>query len=260
MNELQTSIFSKKLLKDQTIFITGSSSGIGKETAQLLKKLGARLILISRSKERLLSIKEFQDPKNVVCLEMDLSQNHADLKIFDNLPTKWLPLTGVFHCAGQEILKPLPLVSIKEYEKLSALSLHSVFLFSKAATKSKYFADGSSLVFMSSAASIIGTPGMSQYASIKSAINGASLSIAAELAFRKIRVNTILAGAIETPMHKRLTSKLSEKSLDEYRKKHLLGFGKPIDVANMVVYLLSPASKWITGCSFNVDGGYSSFK
>ena len=104
MNEFQNSIFSDKLLKNQTIILTGSSSGIGKETAQLLKKLGARLILISRSKERLLSISEFQDQKNVICLEIDLSQNHSDLQIFENLPTKWLPLTGVFHCAVKRYL------------------------------------------------------------------------------------------------------------------------------------------------------------
>ena len=61
-------------------------------------------------------------------------------------------------------------------------------------------------------------------------------------------------------MHKDITGRLSEELIEKYKSKHLLGFGKAEDISNMVSFLLSPASKWITGSSIIVDGGFSAFK
>ena len=113
---------------------------------------------------------------------------------------------------------------------------------------------------MSSVASKFGTSGMAHYSSVKSTINTATKCLATELASRKIRVNCIISGAIKTPMHDRLLSGMSNKSIQEYEDKHLLGFGKPSDIANAVTYLLSSSSEWITGSEIYIDGGYSCFK
>ena len=113
---------------------------------------------------------------------------------------------------------------------------------------------------MSSISSVLSTTGISYYSAIKSSINSLCRSMAIELSPREIRVNSILAGAIETNMNKEIDSILSTEYIDKYRNKHLLGFGQPNDIANMVCFLLSPASSWITGSSIIVDGGYSSFK
>lgn len=84
--------------------------------------------------------------------------------------------------------------------------------------------------------------------------------MAIELANRGIRVNAILAGAVETNMHKEIISRISKELIEKYESKHLLGFGEAEDISHMVSFLLSPASRWITGSSIIVDGGYSAFK
>ena len=74
------------------------------------------------------------------------------------------------------------------------------------------------------------------------------------------QVSVILRGVNVPEEHADITSKLTKESISSYKEKHLLGFGKSEDIAIMVIYLFSPASKWITGSSFRVDGGFSCFK
>jgi NAD(P)-dependent dehydrogenase (short-subunit alcohol dehydrogenase family) len=69
-------------------------------------------------------------------------------------------------------------------------------------------------------------------------------------------VNSIIAGAVETEMHAEISRGMDENSLDDYKKKHLLGFGQVQDIADAAAFLMGPASKWITGTSMIVDGGY----
>ena len=95
------------------------------------------------------------------------------------------------------------------------------------------------------------------YCSSKGAIDSAVRSFACELAGINVRVNSIVSGAVETEMHERLTKNMSPETLDRYRDEHLLGFGQTEDIANAVAFLLSSASKWITGTTMVVDGGYT---
>ena len=113
---------------------------------------------------------------------------------------------------------------------------------------------------MSSIVSILGTTGLAYYSAIKSSINSICNSMAIEFASKGIRVNSILAGAVETNMHKEITEILSKDFIEKYERKHLLGFGKAEDISQMVSFLLSPGSRWITGSSIIIDGGFSVFK
>jgi NAD(P)-dependent dehydrogenase (short-subunit alcohol dehydrogenase family) len=110
---------------------------------------------------------------------------------------------------------------------------------------------------MSSVASITGQKGLSVYSASKGAVDAAARSLASEFADKNLRVNTVVSGAVITEMHDRLTGDLPEESIKDYEDKHLLGFGEPRDIANAALYLLSDASKWVTGTSLVVDGGYS---
>jgi NAD(P)-dependent dehydrogenase (short-subunit alcohol dehydrogenase family) len=85
----------------------------------------------------------------------------------------------------------------------------------------------------------------------------ASKSLAVELAGRKIRVNCISPGVVETPLSQKSVYSQNEESLNKIKSYHPLGFGSTEDVANACIYLLSEASKWITGINLIVDGGYS---
>lgn len=118
-------------------------------------------------------------------------------------------------------------------------------------------ADNSSVIFMSSVAGISGTPGLAAYSASKSALIGLTKSLALEFAHRKIRFNCLLSGAVISPMHERLIKNLSVNSIQDYESKHPLGFGEKDDIANIASFLLSEASKWITGTAISIDGGYS---
>jgi NAD(P)-dependent dehydrogenase (short-subunit alcohol dehydrogenase family) len=117
--------------------------------------------------------------------------------------------------------------------------------------------DGGACVIMSSAAGLRGQSGMAAYSASKAAVDGLVRSLAVELAPRQIRVNSIAAGAVKTAMHERLMTTLPQVAMEAYEAKHLLGFGNAEDVAAAAVFLLSPASCWITGTTMVVDGGYT---
>jgi NAD(P)-dependent dehydrogenase (short-subunit alcohol dehydrogenase family) len=77
------------------------------------------------------------------------------------------------------------------------------------------------------------------------------------LAQRQIRVNSILPGIVETDMSKQIECSLGEESFTQVKNKHLLGIGKPEDIAYGIGYLLAPASRWVTGTNIIIDGGYT---
>ena len=254
-------IFNESLFKGKIILVTGATSGIGFESSRALSKLGAKLIITGRSINKLTSLKNsLEKTSRVISYDVDLSKPKSCKNLIKSLPEEWLPLNGLFHSAGDILLKPISLSNEEDFDKLARVSLHSTLDIARLVSKKKYFADKSSIVLMSSISSLLSTTGISYYSAIKSSINSICRSMAIECSPRKIRVNTILAGAIETSMHDKIESKLSSEYMDKYRNKHLLGFGQPNDISNMVSFLLSPASKWITGSSIIVDGGYSSFK
>ncbi len=253
-------IFKKELLKGKNIFVTGASSGIGASASSYLSNLGANLILSGRDFDRLNELNKTLTSKNNLLLKKDFNENKSVHDLLNKIPEKFLPLDGLFHAAGECLLEPLVISNLDNYHKLASSSLYPLLSFSKFFHKKKYFSNNSSIVLMSSVASVFSSTGMGYYSAIKSAINSITKSLAIELSNREIRVNAILAGAVETSMHDKISTSLSKESLQKYKEKHLLGFGNVNDISPMVCYLMSPASKWITGSLFTLDGGYSSFK
>ena len=253
--------FDEQLLCKKIILVTGGSSGIGFHTAIELSKLGAQIVLVCRKKDKIIHhIDKFSDSLKIFIIESDLSKKDSGALIIKSLPQEWLPLDGIFHSAGSFLLKPYALSTETDFESLCSVSLNSLFSFARLLHKNKYFNEYSSIVSMSSVASEFGTPGLGYYSAIKSAINASCKTMAIEFAKRKIRVNSLISGAIETEMHSKILSQMSELAKEEYEKKHLLGFGNKSDISSMVCFLMSDSSKWITGSLIHVDGGYSAFK
>jgi NAD(P)-dependent dehydrogenase (short-subunit alcohol dehydrogenase family) len=104
---------------------------------------------------------------------------------------------------------------------------------------------------------ILGKEGKVAYCASKSALISGVKAMALELSSKKIRCNTVLPGMIMTEMAEEMFRTLPQSSVDNIISSHPLGLGKPEDVANLAVFLLSDKSSWITGSDFVIDGGYS---
>lgn len=241
--------------------VTGATSGIGYAVAKRLSQSNARVLMLGRDETKLVAMRDgLENPTLHQTLCLDLAKEFAQLpSLIKRSAAELGSLDGFVHCAGLAFVRPIQIVSEGIIDDLLNITLKSGLMlvkgFCQKGVRSEH--GQSSLVFMSSAASITGQKGMSVYSASKAAIDGVVRSLAHELAGQKIRVNSIIAGAIETPMHAKLADSMPVQSLEEYRNKHLLGFGEPDDVASAILFLLSDASKWITGSSMVVDGGYS---
>lgn len=111
---------------------------------------------------------------------------------------------------------------------------------------------------MSSVSAYSGQQGMTLYSASKASIEGLVRSLASELASRRIRVNSVAAGGVITEMHQKMVGTSHEDVINAYQNMHLLGFGEPKDIAALVVYMMADISRWMTGASVVLDGGYTS--
>ena len=111
-------------------------------------------------------------------------------------------------------------------------------------------------MYMSSMGAEQVTPGLGIYAASKNGINAFMRTVATEQASRKVRANAVMAGMVKTELIESL-SQLTEEDIKRDEAKYPLGYGTPQDVANAVIYLLSDASRWMTGSVIKIDGGLS---
>ena len=242
-------IYNPFNLNDKTILITGASSGIGRVIAIECSKMGANLVITGRNESRLQETLELLHNKGHISIISDLSDKEGLDDLLEKLPV----LDGVVHCAA--ILKKLPLKFINEkaWQETMGTNLFAPALLSQRLVKKNKIKDASSIVFISSIAATVASFGNISYMASKGAINSLSRGMALELSSKKIRVNTVLPALIQTNLTDRA---LSEEDLKNYLLKFPLGrFGKPEEVAYAVIYLLSDASRWVTGTSITIDGG-----
>ncbi|MGJ1445031.1 SDR family NAD(P)-dependent oxidoreductase [Sphingobacterium spiritivorum] len=237
------------------IILTGATSGIGFETMKGLVKDGHKIVAIARDFEK---IRDFLDEvkDNVICCPLDLSKVSEIETLFKKLDFSE-KFDAFVHCAGMEETIPLTLYNPDKIERIYKLNVFSGIELLRHFTKRKYSNDGASVVFLSSVMGVLGQPGKIGYCSTKSAIIGLVKSASLEFAKRKIRVNAVLPGVVDTPMTQNLFSQISEENVKEIVEMHPLGIGKTEDVVPAIKFLISDGSKWITGQNLIIDGGYS---
>jgi len=250
--------FASHLFENKTYIVTGASSGLGRGVAIAISQLGGRVIAVGRSEDRLQLTLDQMVSYNHLKIAGDISSADAAYEIMKEArAAAGNSIDGIFHSAGVAQIKTARMTKTKHIEEIIGASLLGAFGLARAAATRGFFAPGGgSIVFMSSVAGEKGQVGMSTYGASRSAISGLVKNLACEFAPQKIRVNTIIAGAVETEMHTQISRGMDEKSLNDYRNKHLLGFGQTNDIADAAIFLLGPSSKWITGSSMLVDGGY----
>lgn len=251
--------FASDALARQRVLLTGASSGIGREAAMLFASHGARLALVARDQRRLEETAAMLPGDGHSIHSTDLADADATAEAVQDIARQGV-LHGVFHSAGTTLVLPVKLVKNKHLDEVFGANVRGAFGIARAAARRGVLADGGSLVFMSSVASVVGRPALSGYCAAKAAVDGMVRSLAVEFAPRRIRVNAITAGAVETAMHRDFVQSINPDAVKAYEDLHLLGFGKPADIANAALFLLSDLSRWITGSSMAVDGGAAAAK
>lgn len=240
-------------LKDKNIIITGAASGIGKETAITASRLGANVIMLDLSEDGLKETTYLLDGNNHSYYITDLTDTESISTIIKEIIEKNGIINGLVHCAGISSRKPLNVLTKDGFSKVMDVNFYSFVELVRQVCKKKHFAEGGSVVVMSSISSIRGYKAKSEYCVSKAAVDSFVRCIALELADRKIRINSVMAAEVLTPLA--LKAKEMNQAVGASDFNAPLGPSDPYEVANTIVFLLSDATKTITGTSILIDGG-----
>ena len=253
-------MFNPFSLEKRVIIVTGASSGIGAQCAIDCSKMGARVVLAARNEARLKQTLEQRDePSRHMILPFDLSSSDGLKETIKDVVAKVGKINGVANCAGMSSVTPLKLVTDELLDQFFRTNVYSAINLSKEVTRvGNYDKErGCSIIFFASIMGLCGEKCKTMYSATKGALIAAARSMACELAKNKVRVNVVSPGAIETPINAKLPHMADPELRKELEEKHLLGLGECSDIANACIYLLSDASKWVTGQNIVVDGGYT---
>lgn len=242
-------------LQGKRILVTGASSGIGRAIAIECSKMGAAVYITARDKKRLEeTLMQMEQPKLHTTIMADLTSHEDRNSLVKELPDC---LDGIVQCAGFTISKPFIFVSEENLHSVMEVNFEAPVLLTQLLLKKKKIAKSASIVFLSSISGVyVSLIANSIYSASKGAINGIVKTLALELAGKQIRVNTVMPGMVETNIISE--GLISDEQLAEDAKRYpLKRYGKPEEVAYAAVYLLSDASKWVTGSNLLIDGGYT---
>lgn len=246
-------MFNPFTLEGKTILITGASSGIGRASAIECSKLGARLIITGRNEDRLTQTLVQLEGGGHEYIVADIT-NKNDIK---NLVDKCSKLDGFVNNAGINYTVPVQFISEEKLNEIINVNTISPILLLQQLLKKKKINKGGSVVFTDSIAGVFNAAmGNSMYATSKAGIYGFVRNAAIELASKKIRVNMINPGVIDTQMTDNSVFDQEQLKADMALyplKRH----GRPEEVAYAMIYFLSDASAFTTGTSLVVDGGFT---
>lgn len=239
-------------LEGKTILVTGVSSGIGRNIAIECSKMGANLVITGRNQERLFESYQNLQKNHHLMICLDLSDANAINELIQKTPI----IDGIVHAAGVTDNSPFNFLNRSKLDYVMDVNFYAPVEVTRMLLRNKKISKGGSIVFISSISGVYTSAvALTAYSASKGAVNGLTKSLAIELAHKSIRVNSINPGIVETNIF--ASGIITDEQLNIEKKLYPLGrFGKPEEVAYGAIYLLSDASKWITGTNLLIDGGF----
>lgn len=238
--------------KGKNILIDGGGRGIGKATAQQLAKLGARIILLDMREQELMEVKASLEGDNHIIRTFDMSHLDQIVAVVKEIATEVDGIDGYVHCVGLRSFQPLKVLDYMSLQRIMNVNFGSFVEMTRQIMRKGNFNKGLSVVAISSVSAKNGGPGVAGYAASKAAIDGVIRSLAPELARKDARINSVMPAQTHTETYDEIIG----DSEDPVLKRQYLGLSAPQDIANVITFLLSDASRMITGAAVPVDGGY----
>jgi len=251
-------------LKGKTALITGGGEGIGKATALLFCNEGAKVGITGRKKEKLDEvIKEAEGGGEIIALPGDVSKEEDVKKTVQDFVNKFKKIDILFNNAGVLETGTVTTTTLESWDKIIGINVKGMFLMCKYVIPHMLKNRGGSIINNSSVAGLIGCPNTVAYCTSKGAVMQFTRCLALDHVKEGIRVNTICPGFIRTKMNEDFIGNPpdAQKQLDEMAAQ-IIPMGKrgePIDIAYGVLYLASDESKYVTGSSLVIDGGWTTY-
>lgn len=237
-------------LEGRTILVTGGSSGIGRAAGLAAARAGARVVLCGRDTTRLAEALALLGPGGHMQVTADLTDATARNTLVDAIPV----IDGLVHSAGVAAMRPMRMVNEEHLRHMLSVNFEAPVLLTQRLLARKKVNAGASLVYVTATAAHLSPLATGAYAGAKAALVSAVRTLASEHARGRIRANCVAPGYVNTPMYSALDGVTSfEGNHDLFP----LGICEPEDVAHGIVYLLAPASRWVTRSTLNIDGGHS---
>lgn len=240
-------------LEGKNILVTGASSGIGQETAIQCSKMGAKVTITARNEERLRETLSHMEGDGHQVLIADLTRQEDMNQIVEETNG----LDGIVLCAGKGETSPFLFSTRAKFDPIFEVNFFAPVELLRLLVKKKKVAKDSSIVFVSSIGGNYSfNMGNGIYGASKAAINSMMKFCAKELAAKKIRVNSVNPGMVNTKLIQGGVIS-EEQHYADMGKYPLKRYGEPQDIAFGIIYLLSDASSWMTGQPLVIDGGYT---
>lgn len=242
------------MLKDKVAIITGGTRGIGLETVKVFLEQGAKVAFLGSKKESvdkaLEDLKKENPHSEVIGFYPNLTKEEEVKKVFEEVNNTFGHIDILVNNAGISSKTQITDFSVEEYDKIADINIKAAFICSKVSVPYLEKTNGV-ILNTSSMVSIYGQPSGVMYPTSKFAINGMTKSLARELAPKKIRVNAVAPGIINTDM----VANLPKELIDPLIKSIPLGrIGEPRDIANAFLFLASDLASYVTGEILSVDG------
>ena len=244
-------------LEGKNIIVTGASSGIGQQVAINCSKMGARVAIIGRNVERLEATRSQLIGLGHIVVSYDLTDLEHQKEMVSNIVEQMGPIDGLVNCAGISTTLPFKLTTPEKVDEFFRANVYASIELTRQVLGLKNVNKlGASVIFFASVMSCVGESAKSLYSFTKGALISGSRSLAVEYAPKRIRINVVSPGVVETPINKNQPYLADPEKRQITESLHPLGIGTPEDIANACLFLLSDASRWITGQNLVVDGGY----
>ncbi|MEO0346742.1 MAG: SDR family oxidoreductase [Pseudomonadota bacterium] len=237
----------------KVVIVTGAASGLGRADAEHLAAEGAKVVLtdINDAAGEALATELTESGADVIYLNHDVRDEAAWDRVVEATRERYGRLDGLVNNAGVVLIAMPEQTTLEQFRFVNAVMNEGVFLGCKAALPLMRESGGGSIVNMSSVASHLGYPVFFAYSAAKGAVRAMtkSLAVTCQMSGDDIRVNSVHAGAIDTPMIKTANEALGiEPDPDDP-----VGIGAPSDVAHMIVYLISDESRFVNGAELVID-------